>query len=287
MATDAIPPQIGATLAGWRTAIQGKMQAVKGNIQELNIQGKIQELNLQGKVQELFNRDQHGASAAAEPLNVQSGGVLSAWNSYAARPQQPQTAAPGRDLESGVPESLAPLLKSANSSISSAFSSVTKGVQSATANVQSAAQFVPSRQALTAFAIMIAAGSFFIFMAFFMFLPVIVLVPQKFAISFTIGCIFMVGSFFALKGPKAQFYHMISKERWPFTAGFIGSMAATIYVSMVLHSYILSVIFAVIQVLALLYYLLSYFPGGTAGMQFLTSMIVSSFTKCFGRFTSS
>lgn len=89
---------------------------------------------------------------------------------------------------------------------------VKNGVQSATANVQSAAQFVPSRQALTAFAIMIAAGSFFIFMAFFMFLPVIVLVPQKFAISFTIGCIFMVGSFFALKGPKAQFYHMISKE---------------------------------------------------------------------------
>lgn len=38
-------------------------------------------------------------------------------------------------------------------------------------------------------------------------------------------------------------------QRWPFTAGFIGSMAATIYVSMVLHSYILSVIFAVIQVL--------------------------------------
>lgn len=37
-------------------------------------------------------------------------------------------------------------------------------------------------------------------------------------------------------------------QRWPFTAGFIGSMAATIYVSMVLHSYILSVIFAVIQV---------------------------------------
>ena len=38
-------------------------------------------------------------------------------------------------------------------------------------------------------------------------------------------------------------------QRWAFTAGFIGSMAATIYVSMVLHSYILSVVFAVIQVL--------------------------------------
>lgn len=37
-------------------------------------------------------------------------------------------------------------------------------------------------------------------------------------------------------------------QRWPFTAGFIGSMAGTIYVSMVLHSYILSVVFAAIQV---------------------------------------
>jgi hypothetical protein len=76
---------------------------------------------------------------------------------------------------------------------------------------------------------------------------------------------------------------MISKERLPFTAGFLGSMAATIYVSMVLHSYIFSVICAAVQVLALLYYVLSYFPGGTAGMQFVTSLITSSVLKCFGR----
>jgi hypothetical protein len=37
-------------------------------------------------------------------------------------------------------------------------------------------------------------------------------------------------------------------QRLPLTLGFIGSMAATIYVSMVLHSYILSVLFSVIQV---------------------------------------
>ena len=47
------------------------------------------------------------------------------------------------------------------------------------------------------------------------------------------------------------------------------------------------ILIVVIQVLALLYYLMSYFPGGTAGMQFLTSMILSSFKKCFGRLTSS
>lgn len=90
--------------------------------------------------------------------------------------------------------------------------SVTKGVRELPGNVQAAASFVPSRQAVTCFAIMTAAGVFFILMAFFMFLPVIVLFPQKFAISFTLGCLFIIGSFFALKGPKTQFLHMISKE---------------------------------------------------------------------------
>jgi hypothetical protein len=38
-------------------------------------------------------------------------------------------------------------------------------------------------------------------------------------------------------------------QRLPFTMGFVGSMVATIYVSMVLHSYILSVFFSVLQVI--------------------------------------
>jgi hypothetical protein len=221
----------------------------------------------------------------------QAGSVLAAWRSYASSTRGGSDVASaaanpsstGRDLESAVPESLAPLLKSANNTIVGAFNSVTKGVRELPGNVQAAASFVPSRQAVTCFAIMTAAGVFFILMAFFMFLPVIVLFPQKFAISFTLGCLFIIGSFFALKGPKTQFLHMISKERLPFTAGFLGSMAATIYVSMVLHSYIFSVVCAAVQVLALLYYVLSYFPGGTAGMQFVTSLITSSVLKCFGR----
>ncbi|KAG2607146.1 hypothetical protein PVAP13_4NG198700 [Panicum virgatum] len=112
---------------------------------------------------------------------------------------------------------------------------------------------------------------------------VMVIMPQKFAICFTAGCAFIIGSFFALKGPKNQLYHMISKERLPFTVGFVGSMVATIYVSMVMHSYILSVFFSVLQVLALAYYTISYFPGGSAGMKFLSSTLVSSVLRCFGR----
>ncbi|KAA0046959.1 protein transport protein SFT2-like [Cucumis melo var. makuwa] len=86
-----------------------------------------------------------------------------------------------------------------------------------------------------------STGVFFIFIAFTMFLPVMVMMPQKFAICFTLGCCFIIGSFFALKGPKNQLAHMFSKERLPFTVIFIGSMLGTLYVSMGLHSYILPV----------------------------------------------
>ncbi|KAF6135847.1 hypothetical protein GIB67_028166 [Kingdonia uniflora] len=41
---------------------------------------------------------------------------------------------------------------------------------------------------------------------------------------------------------------MTSKERLSFTVGFIGSMVGTLYMSMVLHSYILYVLLSIVQV---------------------------------------
>ncbi|KAI8003176.1 Protein transport protein SFT2 [Camellia lanceoleosa] len=157
------------------------------------------------------------------------------------------------------------------------------GVRDIPGNLQSATSNLPSGKSLMYFGILLATGVFFVFIAFTMFLPVIVLLPQKFALCFTLGCCLIIGSFFALKGPKNQFLHMSSKERLPFTLGFVGTMVGTIYVSMVLHSYILSVLFSVLQVLALAYYAVSYFPGGSAGMKFMLSGITSSIMKCFGR----
>ncbi|CAL5341552.1 unnamed protein product [Camellia sinensis] len=151
---------------------------------------------------------------------------------------------------------------------------VSKGVREIPGNLQSATSNLPSGKSLMYFGILLATGVFFVFIAFTMFLPVIVLLPQKFALCFTLGCCLIIGSFFALKGPKNQFLHMSSKEC---------TMVGTIYVSMVLHSYILSVLFSVLQVLALAYYAVSYFPGGSVGMKFMLSGITSSIMKCFGR----
>jgi len=92
------------------------------------------------------------------------------------------------------------------------FFRVSKGVRDIPGSFQSSTINVPSGQSFVYFGILLAAGVFFVFIAFTMFLPVMVLVPQKFAICFTIGCALIVASFFALKGPKNQLAHMISKE---------------------------------------------------------------------------
>ncbi|KAI4306251.1 hypothetical protein L6164_029544 [Bauhinia variegata] len=216
-------------------------------------------------------------STASDELQKPSSSLLADWNSYASEQTSQDTSSLGLgfDLESAV--------RSANDTVTGTFSVVSKGVRDLPGNLQSATSNVPSGKALMYFGLFLASGVFFIFIAFTLFLPVMVVVPQKFAICFTLGCGFIIGSFFALKGPKNQLAHMSSKERLPFTLGFIGSMVGTIYVSMVLHSYILSVVFSVIQVLALGYYVMSYFPGGSSGMKFLTSALTSSIMKCFGR----
>lgn len=77
---------------------------------------------------------------------------------------------------------------------------------------QSATSSVPSGKSLMYFGLLLASGVFFVVVAFTMFLPVMVLMPQKFALCFTLGCALIIGSFFALKGPKNQLAHMFSME---------------------------------------------------------------------------
>ncbi|KAM7492442.1 hypothetical protein LguiA_035363 [Lonicera macranthoides] len=207
-------------------------------------------------------------------LQESSSSLLADWNAYAsAKATEESDPSLSFDLEAAV--------RTANDKVSGTFNVVSKGVRDLPGSFQSATSNVPSGKSLMYFGLLLASGVFLIFIAFTMFLPVMVLMPQKFAICFTIGCAFIIGSFFALKGPKNQLAHMSSKERLPFTLGFIGTMVGTIYVSMVLHSYILSALFSVLQVLALSYYAISYFPGGSAGMKFLSSTLTSSILGCF------
>ncbi len=66
---------------------------------------------------------------------------------------------------------------------------------------------------------LMGGGLVFLSLAFFVFLPVIILAPAKFALCFSIGCLLVLSSFAALRGWQYQAQQMITRERLPFTAG--------------------------------------------------------------------
>ena len=146
---------------------------------------------------------------------------------------------------------------------------------------------IPSTEQIGLFLALAGGGALFLFMAFFLFLPVLILSPSKFALSFTIGCCLIFSAFAALKGWRRQAAAMLARERLPFTAGYAGSVALTLYASIFLKSYLLSLVASGLQVVALAYYLTSYYPGGTDSVRWVLTTLGSGVTRCFGFLLSS
>mmetsp|Transcript_10588 Transcript_10588/g.30161 ORF Transcript_10588/g.30161 Transcript_10588/m.30161 type:complete len:244 (-) Transcript_10588:85-816(-) len=226
-----------------------------------------------------------GATQDSEP----SASVLAEWNKYSGDTSS-------ADVETGA-GGQAPASTSATSAFmvglagaklmqktfSSGFSYAATSVQDGASTVQTnmSSFTMPTTQQFTYFAAFMAGGIFFLILSFTIALPVIVIAPAKFAFSFTMGCGLIMSAFAALKGWKAQVSHMMQKERLPFSIGYISSMLGTLYAAMVMHSYLLSIICSAAQVVALLYYVMSYFPGGTAGVKLLLNMMYRTAASCF------
>lgn len=78
---------------------------------------------------------------------------------------------------------------------------------------------LPTGQQLVYFFSFLGGGVLFLFMAFFIGLPTLLLSPSKFALFFTLGCCFVMSGFASLKGWRSQMAHMLERERLPFSAG--------------------------------------------------------------------
>ncbi|GIL45065.1 hypothetical protein Vafri_2013 [Volvox africanus] len=223
-----------------------------------------------------------GAGAARGPQKSQPS-LLADWQDYSSR---------GTDVETGggaSTSSTSMLLSSAEqagtkvtSFLSESFRTVQTGVTSGVNTVTSGEAFsIPSGQALVYFFSFLAAGGVFLLLAFMLFLPVIILTPSKFALSFTLGCLSIMIGFMQLRGWKQQLQHMMSSERLPYSLGYVGSVVATLYAALVMRSYLLSLVCSGLQVVALLYYLMSYFPGGASGVKFMLGLFYQAAMRCF------
>ncbi|GAA6022318.1 hypothetical protein JCM10207_003283 [Rhodosporidiobolus poonsookiae] len=104
--------------------------------------------------------------------------------------------------------------------------------------------------------------------SFFIGLPMLALKPRKFAVSFSLGSILFMVGFAVLQGPLAHLKHIFSAERIPFTAAYFGSLFLTLFFALVKHSYLATLLCGAIQCCALVFYFVSYFPGGFQTLSF-------------------
>lgn len=104
------------------------------------------------------------------------------------------------------------------------------------------------------------------------FLPMLLINPRKFSLLFSLGSAFTLSSFSFLWGPYNHLVHLLSRERLPFTSIYVSSLILTLYFAMGLQSAILTPIAACAQVVALVWFVVSYIPGGQTGLRFMTKM---------------
>jgi|MDTB01.2.fsa_nt_gb hypothetical protein len=108
-------------------------------------------------------------------------------------------------------------------------------------------------------------------LAVFVGLPTIVLRPAKFVVFMSLTTLFAIGSVIMLQTPGA-FIKDVSdggiEKSVPFGA-LVGSQLLTLYVAVFVHKYVYTIMFGALQVLSILYYLASFIPGGTKGLEIL------------------
>jgi len=115
-------------------------------------------------------------------------------------------------------------------------------------------------------------GAIACFAVAFFTLPFLAIRPAKFALAFSLGSMLVMFGFSVLIGPINHIKHLLSKDRLPFTFAYFTSLGLTLYFALGAKSYLGSLIGAIIQVVALVSYVLAYFPGGVSTLRFGSQM---------------
>ncbi|GMM38839.1 hypothetical protein DASC09_061780 [Saccharomycopsis crataegensis] len=105
--------------------------------------------------------------------------------------------------------------------------------------------------------------------------PILSLKPRKFIALWTLGSIFFVTGFVFLKGLQSSMNSLLSTDRMALKLAVIASIIMTIYSTIVLHSTVLSIIFAVLQLVSQAYYSASYFPFGRSTLGFSSRIAIN------------
>ncbi|TDH69836.1 hypothetical protein CCR75_002348 [Bremia lactucae] len=99
------------------------------------------------------------------------------------------------------------------------------------------------------------------------FLPLIMIRPSKFALSFTLGSVCCMSALAMLKGPAAYMKGIMQPDRLLLTSAYIVTLGCTLYSCLILGNYMLVVLSSVMQLLTLGLVAFSAFPGGQSSLK--------------------
>lgn len=127
------------------------------------------------------------------------------------------------------------------------------------------------------FIILLGIGAVFMILSLFT-LPMLILSPTKFVLTFGVGNILILSSFIFYFGGKEFILMMVAENRRWLTLSFFLSIFFGVLFAWRKHFFI-SLFFAIYQMIALVMFTLSFIPGGSAGISFIKGIFISSFSS--------
>ena len=101
-----------------------------------------------------------------------------------------------------------------------------------------------------------------------------------------IGTVCVLSAFAVLKGGFYQYFMrdlLFSADnptRRFYAIAYYGSIILSIYASMILKSYLLTLATMILEMVLLMYFICSSFPGGATGLNYMGSIICGFIKKC-------
>ena len=129
------------------------------------------------------------------------------------------------------------------------------------------------------FIVLLLIGIALLFLSLFL-IPFIITSPKKFSFCFAVGCILVLISFLFLVGTKTYVTKLLDNKRILFSISFILSIFVGIGFSLGNH-YFISLICSAVQMISMVMFVLTFIPGGKAGIDCIKNALTSPFTKLF------
>ncbi|XP_076837948.1 vesicle transport protein SFT2C [Brachyhypopomus gauderio] len=107
-----------------------------------------------------------------------------------------------------------------------------------------------------------------------LYAPLLLLKARKFALLWSLGSLFALLGAAVLRGPSK----LVSTPT-PGAVVYLCSLGGTLYAALSLHSTLLTALGALLQVAAIVGYIVALMPGGSAGMRFVGGMAASAIKR--------